>query len=176
MSNKTKGKRKKHKRVTYRLKKKGGNPGVNNSKAKSFENFEELGKSVDDFFVLFDMDKLSKKDAKEYLGYKTYNRKNKLQFVLLPSTTKNNQFSNLKIINQVENDPGLTLMDEINYQVRRVDDDLGELVNGYYNITKNNVKPKGTYIKEVLIEEPIRDNLPAVDEPNIARFAEKRFK
>jgi hypothetical protein len=173
MSKKTQGKRRKHKRVTHRNKTKlldGGN------QAKPFDNFEELGKSIDDFFVLFDMDRLSKKDAKEYLGYKTYNRKSKLQFVLLPSTTKNNQFSNLKIIKQVESDPGLTLMDEINYQTGRVDDDLGEIVNSYYNITQDNVRPKGTYVKEVTIEEPLRDNLPAVEEPNIARFAAKRFK
>jgi hypothetical protein len=178
MSKKTQDKRRKHKRVTHRNKKNGGNQAKfdGGNQTKQFDNFEELGKSIDDFFVLFDMDKLSKKEAKEYLGYKTYNRKSKLQFVLLPSTTKNNQFSNLKIIKQVESDPGVTLMDEINYQIHRVDDDLGELVNGYYNITQDNVRPKGTYIKEVMIEEPLRDNLPAVDEPNISRFAAKRFK
>jgi hypothetical protein len=177
MSKKTQGKRRKHKRVTHR-KKNGGNQSKvdGGNQKKQFDNFEELGKSIDDFFVLFDMDRLSKKDAKEYLGYKTYNRKSKLQFVLLPSTTKNNQFSNLKIIKHVESDPGLTLMDEINYQTGRVDDDLGEIVNSYYNITQDNVRPKGTYVKEVTIEEPLRDNLPAVEEPNIARFAAKRFK
>lgn len=140
-----------------------------------WNNFQNVGKSLDDFFTLFNIDELSKKNARDYLGYKTYNRNNLFNFTLLPSTIRDNQYSGVKITRNVKNDIGLNLMDTIAYDINNVDHHLGELILGTYNITNKNNR-KGTFTKEINIKEPLRDNLEAVNEPNIATFVDNRFR
>ena len=45
-----------------------------------FDKFQNVGKTIDDFLNLFNIDELSKKNAEDYLGYKTYNRNNVFTF------------------------------------------------------------------------------------------------
>lgn len=156
--------KKKH-RKTYHTKKGG--------KAQ-FDKFQNVGKSIDDFLNLFNIDELSKKNAEDYLGYKTYNKNNIFTFTLLPSTIKDNQYSGVKITNNTKHDDGIHLFDKINYDLAGVEEGLGELALNMYNIT-NKPKRKGVYNKKINFKETLKDNLPAVEEENIERFVEKRF-
>ena len=140
-----------------------------------YDNFGKFGNAIDTFISTFNIDELSKKNAREYLGYKTFNRNNVFTFTLLPSTMKNNQYSGVKVTKKVKNDPGVTLFDNINYDINSVNEGLGELLMGYYNVTNKN-KRKGTYEKELNIKETLRDNLPPVPETTIEDFAKKRFE
>jgi hypothetical protein len=139
-----------------------------------FDNFQMVGKSLDSFLSLFNIDELSKKNAAEYLGYKTFKRNNIFTFTLLPSTIKENQYSGLKVTKKVKNDPGVTFMDNVSYNIDKVNESLGELVLGYYNISNKNER-KGIYQKDVVVKETLRDNLPPVEEANIERFMNNRF-
>jgi hypothetical protein len=139
-----------------------------------FDNFQMVGKSLDSFLSLFNIDELSKKNAAEYLGYKTFKRNNIFTFTLLPSTIKENQYSGLKVTKKVKNDPGVTFMDNVSYNIDKVNESLGELVLGYYNISNKNER-KGIYQKDVVVKETLRDNLPPVEEANIERFMHNRF-
>ena len=145
----------------------------NGGKAQ-FDNFQNIGKTVDDFLVLFNIDELSKKNAEDYLGYKTYNRNNLFSFSLLPSTIKDNQYSGVKITKHAKHDDGIYLFDKINYDLAGVEEGLGELALNMYNIT-NKVKRKGIYNKKINFKEILKDNIPAVEEENIERFVDKRF-
>lgn len=147
---------------------------TNKGGRSQFDNFQKFGQSVDSFLSAFNIDELSRKNAKEYLGYKTYNRNNIFTFTLLPSTIKENQYSGVKMTKKVKNDPGVTFFDDINHDINGVNEGLGELIMGYYNVTNKN-KRKGTYQKEVNIKEALRDNLPAVPESTIEDFANTRF-
>jgi len=147
----------------------------NGGKAQTqFDNFQNVGKSLDSFLSLFNIDELSKKNAAEYLGYKTFKRNNVFTFTLLPSTTKENQYSGLKVTKKVKNDPGVTFMDNVAYDIDKVNESLGELLLGYYNISNKNER-KGIYQKELVVKETLRDNLPPVEEANIERFMHTRF-
>lgn len=139
-----------------------------------FDNFQNVGKSLDSFFSLFNIDEMSKKNAAEYLGYKTYNRNNVFTFSLLPSTIKENQYSGLKVTKKIKNDPGINFVDNVAYEIDNVNNTLGELVLGYYNVTNKNER-KGVYHKDVVVKEALRDNLPPVEEANIERFMHTRF-
>lgn len=139
-----------------------------------FDTFQDFGKSIDSFVTLFNIDEMSKKNAAEYLGYKTFNRNNLYTFTLLPSTIKENQYSGVKVTKKVENDTGVTIADNMAYDINKVNETLGELILGYYNITNKNER-KGIYQKEVNVKETLRDNLPPVEEANIERFMHTRF-
>jgi hypothetical protein len=163
----TRKKQKKDKNKKHRkTKSKGGK--------SQFDSFQKLGKTVDDFLVVFNIDELSKKNAADYKTYKTFKKNNKFKFVLLPSTIKDNQFSGVKLIRTVENDKGINIMDSIRSELNDVEDDFGKYILGYYNITKQDNR-KGVYNKEINVKETIKDNLPAVEEENIERFVNKRF-
>jgi len=167
----TKSKKRFRFRNTQKQKKKGGG-----DKSYSFDSFQSTGKEVDDFFTLFDIDRLSYKDPNEYLGYKKYNRNSKFKFYLTPSYTRKNQYSGLKVVNTVLLDPGLGLFDELKYQFDKANNDFAQLMNGYYNVTGKSPKRKGTFVKEIDIKEKLKDNLPPVEEENITSFVNKRFK
>lgn len=143
-------------------------------KSVSFQNFQNIGRTIDKFLLNFNIDELSKRNASEYLGYKTYNRNNIFKFTLLPSTIKDNQYSGVKLTKYVKNDNGLTLFDKIGYDIAGVNEGLGELVLGYSNLS-NKENRKGVYKKEINIKETLRDNIPPVEEENIERFVSKRF-
>lgn len=143
-------------------------------KSVSFQNFQNMGKTFDNFLQNFNIDELSKKNASEYLGYKTYNRHNKFNFTLLPSTIKDNQYSGVKFTKDIKHDYGLSMFDKIGYDIDGVNEALGELILGYYNIT-NKQNRKGVYKKEIDVKETIRDNIPPVSEENLERFVNKRF-
>jgi len=143
-------------------------------KSVSFQNFQNFGKNIDRFLLNFNIDELSKKNASEYLGYKTYNRHNKFNFTLLPSTIKDNQYSGVKFTKNIKHDYGLSMFDKIGYDINGVNEALGELILGYYNIT-NKQNRKGVYKKEIDVKETIRDNIPPVSEENLERFVNKRF-
>ena len=49
-------------------------------KSTSFQNFQNVGKTIDKFLQNFNIDEISKMNASEYLGYKTYNRNNIFKF------------------------------------------------------------------------------------------------
>jgi hypothetical protein len=157
--------KKKHRKSYH--KKRGG-------KKAQFDNFENVGKSVDDFLNLFNMDELAKKNAEDYLGYKTYNRNNMFTFTLLPSLIKDNQYSGVRITKNAKHDPGIHMFDKINYDLDGVEEGLGELALNMYNIT-NKTQRKGIYNKNINFKETLKDNLPAVEEENIERFVDKRF-
>jgi hypothetical protein len=143
-------------------------------KSVSFQNFQNVGRTIDKFLQNFNIDELSKKNASEYLGYKTYNRNNIFKFTLLPSTIKDNEYSGVKFTKHVKHDNGLSFFDKIGYDITGVNEGLGELILGYYNITNKNNR-KGVYKKEVNIKETLRDNIPPVEEENLERFVNKRF-
>jgi hypothetical protein len=155
------------KRINKNTRKKGG-------KSVSFQNFQNVGRTIDKFLQNFNIDELSKKNASEYLGYKTYNRNNLFKFTLLPSTIKDNEYSGVKFTKHVKYDNGLSFFDKIGYDITGVNEGLGELILGYYNITNKNNR-KGVYKKEVNIKETLRDNIPPVEEENLERFVNKRF-
>jgi len=159
---KQKNKNKKHRKT----KSKGGK--------LQYDSFQTLGKTVDDFLVVFNIDELSKKNAADYVRYKTFKKNHKFKFILVPSTIKDNHFSTVKLIKTVENDKGINATDSIGTDFNNVEDDLGKIILGYYNITKQNNR-KGVYKKEINVKETIKDNLQAVEEENIERFVDKRF-
>ena len=139
-----------------------------------YDSFQKYGKTLDDFLVLFNIDELSKKNAADYLAYKTYRKNNKFKFIFLPSTIKDNQFARVKLINTVENDKGINTFDSIRSDFNEVDEVFGKYILGYYNITNQNNK-NGVFKKEINVKETIKDNLPAVEEGNLERFVNKRF-
>lgn len=142
--------------------------------AEQFKNFQNVGKTMDDFFSLFNIDELSKKNSEDYLGYKTYNRNNIYKFLLIPSTTRENQFSGIKMIKDVQNDDGINLIDSITYDIQNVDDGLGEFFLNTFD-ARQKPKRKGVFKKEIKVKETLKDNIPAVSESNIASFVDKRF-
>lgn len=164
--------KKKHSKIHKKRKNK--NTRKIGGKSISFQNFQNIGRTIDKFLQNFNIDEISKKNASEYLGYKTYNRNNIFKFVLLPSTIKDNQYSGVKFTKHVKHDDGLSLSDKIGYYISGVDEGLGELVLGYSNLT-NKENRKGVFKKEVNVKETIRDNIPPVLEENIEQFVNKRF-
>ena len=164
------------KKKHHKIHKKGKNKNTRKIGGKTiqFQNFQNLGRTVDKFLLKFNIDEISKKNASEYLGYKTYNRDNVFKFTLLPSTIKDNQYSGVKFTKYVKNDNNLSFLDNINYDIASVNEGLGELILGYYNLT-NKQNRKGLYKKEVNIKETLRDNIPPVEEENLERFVNKRF-
>lgn len=164
----------KKKHPTIHKKRKNKNTRKMGGKPVSFQNFQNVGKTIDKFLQNFNIDEISKMNASEYLGYKTYNRNNVFKFTLLPSTIKDNQYSGIKITKNVKNDDGLTFFDKIAYDITGVNEGLGELVLGYYNVT-NKQNRKGVYKKEINIAETLKDNIPPVEEENLERFVKKRF-
>lgn len=155
------------KRKNKNTRKKGG-------KSIPFQNFQNVGRTIDKFLLNFNIDELSKKNAAEYLGYKTYNRNNIFKFTLLPSTIKDNHYSGVKFTKYVKNDNALSMFDKIGYDIDGVNEGLGELILGYSNLT-NKENRKGIYKKEINVKETIRDNIPPVEEENLERFVNKRF-
>ena len=152
--------------------KKGGGDG-----SYSFDSFQSTGKEIDEFFTLFDLDRLSQKNAKEYLGYKKYNRNNKFKFYLTPSYTRKNQYSGLKVVNTVLLDPGLGLFDELKYQFDKANNDFAQLMNGYYNVTGKSPKRKGTFIKEVDVKETLSPtHVPKNVTMDISKLLKLRYK
>lgn len=139
-----------------------------------FDKFQNFGKTIDDFLNLFNIDDISKKNAEDYLGYKTFNRNNIFTFTLLPSTIKDNQYANVKITKKDKYDDGVYFFDKLNNDIEGVEEGLGELALNVFNITKKPVR-KGVYNKKINFKETVKDNLPAVEEENIERFVEKRF-
>ena len=142
--------KKKHPKIQKKRKNK--NTRKIGGKSISFQNFQNVGRTIDKFLQNFNIDELSKKNASEYLGYKTYNRNNIFKFTLLPSTIKDNQYSGIKVTKQVKNDDGIHFFDKVAYDIEGVNEGLGELILGYYNLT-NKQNRKGVYKKEINIKE-----------------------
>lgn len=139
-----------------------------------FDKFQNVGKTIDDFLNLFNIDELSKKNAEDYLGYKTYNQNNVFTFSLLPSTIKDNQYSSVNIKKNTKYDDGIHFFDKINKELYDIEDGLGKYLLNMNNFT-NKQLIKGVYNKKINFKEVLKDNLPAVEEENIQRFVEKRF-
>lgn len=164
-------------RKTYLNKNKKQKQKTNNTRkggAAQLNNFQSVGKSLDDFFSLFNIDEFSKKNSADYLGYKTFKKNNIYKFILNPSTTKENQYSGVKIIKSVKTDDGINVFDMIDYDIQNVNDGLGEFFISVFD-TNRKKKRKGVFKKEIEIKETLKDNIPAVSESTITNFVDKRF-